>query len=505
MHFPIAPVLALWLALASSCSSQSVPTIKTTSGKLQGVALNGTNAYLGVPFATPPTGHLRFLAPRSLNTPNTARNATIFGPACIQLPLGIPFPSPSGESEDCLTLNVWASSDNSSRGNKKKPVLIWLYGGGWNTGSAGTPLNDLTSWASAHPEIIFVSPNYRPNLFGHPNTPAISRGDTNAGLRDQRLAIEWVRDNIAAFGGDPNRLILGGHSAGAGSAAGYLYAHPWDSLISGAILMSGQAPLGTGSIPNLTIPGIPNSQPNPFPAIASAVGCSLQGNNYARQLECVQQKNTTELVNALTTQNVLGFGPFVDNQTAFSVAEYKSRGRAGKFAKVPILTGTTDNEGDIFVLDRATNTLNQTVSDYVTLELFRCYDSWQSSFSVSAGVPTYRYRSLGQFPTITAPPLRAWHMSDMIVLFGTLTSAAPPGAAPTTEESAAIAYMEKAWSAFIADPANGLKSLGWPLYKGPNRGATLLDIFPDNDVQNPIRFEDPKQFDSGCAALGLGL
>jgi carboxylesterase type B len=193
---------------------------------------------------------------------------------------------------------------------------------------------DLTGWAVAHPEVIFVSLNYRMHLFGYPNTPCIGRSDTNAGLRDQRLAIEWVRNNIEAFGGDCSRLILGGHSAGAGSAAGYLYAHPSDSLISGAILMSGQAPLMTTPQPTLPVPGTPHPETNFFPAIANAVGCSLSNNNYSGQLDCLRQKNTTELVNALTSQNVIGIGPVVDNQTAFSVAEYKSRGKAGKFARV---------------------------------------------------------------------------------------------------------------------------------------------------------------------------
>jgi carboxylesterase type B len=128
-----------------------------------------------------------------------------------------------------------------------------------------------------------------------------------------------------------------------------------------------------------------------------------------------------------------------------------------------------------------------------------------TSFAISAGVPTYRYRSSGQFPAITAPPLRAWHMSDQIILFGNTQYAAAGATPPTAIELPAIAYMQKAWSAFISDPSNGLKSLGWPLYKGPNKGATLVDIFPDNNTQNPIKLGDPKDFDAACAALGLGL
>ncbi|KAG8757610.1 hypothetical protein FRC14_001857 [Serendipita sp. 396] len=429
------------------------------------------------------------------------RNATKFGPACVQL---LSFtPSPTGESEDCLHLNVWSSPARAAPW-KLKPVYVWLYGGGWNTGSTSFSVNNFTLWASAHPEIVFVSLNYRLNLFGFADTPAITSPDTNAGLRDQRAGIEWVYKNIAAFGGDPTQIVLGGGSAGSASASGYLYSYPYNSLIKGAILMSGQAPLQVTPIP-VRIPGTPDQGFNPFPGIAEAVGCPLSGNNnathtrreYLAQLDCVRQKNTTELVDAWTRLNVIGFSPVVDNQTVFTISEYKSRGQAGRFARVPLLMGTLDNEGDIFVFDPTTNTLNTTFSESFTLSLFRCYDSWQSSFSSSAGLPTYRYRYMAQFPTLSPPPLRAYHSSEQLVLFG--------GLLPEPENSAKV-YLQNALSAFIVDPNNGPKSqLGWPLYKG-YKGNTLVDIFKNNDVlEHPIQVENPSVFDSGCAALGLGL
>ncbi|KAG8798234.1 hypothetical protein FRC17_007528, partial [Serendipita sp. 399] len=363
--------------------------------------------------------------------------------------------------------------------------------------------NDLTKWAVAHPEIIFVSANYRLNLFGFVNTPAINPPSTNAGLRDQRLAIEWVNKNIAAFGGDPKRVVFGGQSAGSASIAGYLYAYPNDTLIKGAILMSGQAPLQSFTFPGPPTPGLP-SITNPFPAIASAVGCPLQGNNYSAQLFCVRQKSTTQLTTAMAQQNVTGFGPVVDNQTVYSVADYKQRGRAGNFAKLPILTGTTNEEGDLFVINRATNTLNETASLLVTLAAFRCFDSWQSSFSISAGLPTYRYRYLARFPTISPPPLRAFHASDQLILFGTSGGRSPSAPPPTALEQQATVYLQNAWSAFIRDPTNGLTTFGWPRYTGYS-GQTLVDIFANNSVQNPIQTENPTLFDAPCAALGLGL
>ncbi|CAG8761464.1 10003_t:CDS:2, partial [Acaulospora colombiana] len=181
--------LVVWAHQAFG-SLQTVPVIRTTSGKLKGISVSSsTNAYLGIPYAIPPLGTLRFQAPRELITPLLSRNATSFGPACIQLPSSNFSPSPTGESEDCLSLNVWASKNNTAALPKR------AY--------------NFTNWADAHPEIVFVSVNYRLNLFGYPQTPAINRPETNAGLRDQRLAIEWVFKNIAAFGGDPTRVILG--------------------------------------------------------------------------------------------------------------------------------------------------------------------------------------------------------------------------------------------------------------------------------------------------------
>ncbi|KAG8818589.1 hypothetical protein FRC18_012406 [Serendipita sp. 400] len=104
---------------------------------------------------------------------------------------------------------------------------------------------------------------------------------------------------------------------------------------------------------------------------------------------------------------------------------------------------------------------------------------------------------MAQFPSLSPPPLRAFHASDQIVLFGDM---------PTEPERSAMVYLQKAWSTFIVDPTNGLKSqLGWPLYKG-YQGNTLVDVFKNNSVlEHPIQTENPTVFDSGCAALGLGL
>lgn len=193
----------------------------------------------------------------------------------------------------------------------------------------------MTKFADAHPEIIMVSLNYRVNLFGYAQTPAIGQPDTNAGLRDQRLAIEWISKNIAAFGGDPNRLILSGQSAGSGSAAAYLYAHPNDALISGVILMSGQAKLMNGRR-DVLVPGVPGSSngSETFQTIANAAGCAAEEDDWGTQLDCMRNKSTQDLVQVLTEQRVLGITPYIDNQAVFPSDVYDTKGRSGAFAKV---------------------------------------------------------------------------------------------------------------------------------------------------------------------------
>ncbi|PVF99468.1 alpha/beta-hydrolase [Serendipita vermifera] len=480
------------------CAAQGVPVIRTTSGKLQGFsASNSTNAYLGIPYAIPPLGLLRFQAPRELITPLVTRNTTAFSPGCIQLPSANFGTIPSGESEDCLTVNVWTSKTPSI--GRGKPVFIWLYGGAFVVGASSQKTYNFTNWADAHPDIVFVSANYRVNLFGFPKTPAISGFETNAGLRDQRLAVEWVVKNIAAFGGDPSRIVLGGQSAGSASVGGYLYAHPYDSLISAAILMSGQPQLMSQKV-TVSIPGFPKNEPDGFQRVANATGCAVQGGNYSAQLRCMKDKSTQDLVNVMKNNSIQGIAPYVDNQTVFTTEEYKSRGQSGKFAKLPVLLGTTDNEADYFLINRTTGALNTTLSDFVTLLLFTCYDRQQANFSVQAGIPTYRYRYMARFPAFSPPPLRAAHAVELPILFSNFINAFTP---PTELEFTASAYLQNAWSTFIKNPSGGLGTVGWPKYAGDAGGATLVELFPENNVQNPILPEDPKKFDAACARYGL--
>ncbi|TFY55649.1 hypothetical protein EVG20_g9246, partial [Dentipellis fragilis] len=173
---------------------------------------NGTEHWLGIPYAQPPVGNLRFKAPVPILLPRRGlQNATAFGDACPQAAastLGAPI------GEDCLYLNVWRPKNTTAR--ERLPVLVWIHGGYFMQGAASDPAFDPTrmiqrSVSNGKP-ILFVSLNYRVNTFGFIASEHIAAQDLNAGLQDQRLALEFVQDNIAAFGVTLRRSRFGGQA-----------------------------------------------------------------------------------------------------------------------------------------------------------------------------------------------------------------------------------------------------------------------------------------------------
>ncbi|KAG8679150.1 hypothetical protein FRC09_019218, partial [Ceratobasidium sp. 395] len=196
---------AVALALPSlSIAQTSNPVVH--GGSISWVGLPnstlGFDYFLGVPFAQPPTGPLRFKPPVPWSPSNKTQlvNATAYGASCEQgIDQGLPL-----ESEDCLTLNIWRPRNITG----KVPVLVWLYGGGFYFGTAlGYPGDGIVnaSIVTGKP-VIYVAPNYRTGIFGFPPGQAAAKaGALNLGLKDQRLALEWVQQNIGYFGGDPNK------------------------------------------------------------------------------------------------------------------------------------------------------------------------------------------------------------------------------------------------------------------------------------------------------------
>lgn len=223
-----------WLAYAAEISVQNVPT---ASGSVSGMEKDDVKVFLGIPFAAPPVGELRWKAPRETNSWTDVRKCVEFGPACPQPPMF--GRKPEKMSEDCLYLNVWTPADSS---RDKLPVMVWIHGGGFAAGTASqAPYNGLNL---ARKGVVVVSINYRLGILGflvHPELEKESPDKTsgNYGLLDQIAALQWVKKNIAEFGGDPDNVTIFGESAGAASVTALLMSPPAKGLFHRAIAESG--------------------------------------------------------------------------------------------------------------------------------------------------------------------------------------------------------------------------------------------------------------------------
>lgn len=319
-------------------------------------------------------------------------------------------------------------------------------------------------------DVIVVNLNYRLGIFGFPSNPSVPQ--KNLGLLDQRMAVEWVRDNIAAFGGDNKRIVLAGQSAGSASLDLYSYAYVDDPIVQGFIMQSGVMSLANGggaALPNGPPPSSPatNVSEGWFNASA-ALGCGGSTSDPAAVLTCMQSKNVTDIVTATTT---IGFQPSPDNISVFT--DYPARTSAGRFTKVPILIGSNDHETGLFEslskLLASNSTPTPPPSFWVDVDnsVFVCPSSARANVSVQQGVTTFRYRYFGVFPdTAFSATSGAWHGSEILQLSGVVPVADGMGVPPVTPQELEIQkYMRGAWAAFIKDPKQGLVSYGWPAYQ----------------------------------------
>jgi para-nitrobenzyl esterase len=237
------------------------PIVKTQSGWVKGVLNESKSvvAFKGIPFAAPPVGELRWRAPQAPLPWKGVRNATKFGASAMQIKQGSrnpwteEFMVQNDISEDCLFLNVWTPGIN---GPKKYAVLVYIHGGGFVEGSGGVDVYDGEELAKKG--IVVVTVNYRLGVFGflaHPELSAESSHGVsgNYGILDQLAALQWIKKNIAAFGGDPSRVTIAGQSAGASSVNALIMAPQAAGLFHGAITESGtRFSTGSQSIPSLS-------------------------------------------------------------------------------------------------------------------------------------------------------------------------------------------------------------------------------------------------------------
>ncbi|KAI4134893.1 MAG: hypothetical protein LQ341_005952, partial [Variospora aurantia] len=338
--------------------------------------------------------------------------------------------------EDCLKLNVWTEP---TVGEKKKAVLFWLYG-----------------------------------------------GDQNVGLLDQRLAVEWVRDNIAAFGGDPARITLFGQSAGAASIDYYSYSWLNDPIVNGFIAESGVSE-------SFFSPAASNNTAAWY-GITKTLGCGDSSAGVPATIACMRQRPMVDILAASATAPP--FGPTADGKTV--LADYSAPGNEGRFIKKPMLLGNTDYEAGMIKVLFGSQDKTLSLEDWavINLQIFTCPVGSAARYRAQNNVPVWRYRYYGEFPNLRLtidPSSGAWHGSEIATVFGTAPLAGLPN---TAAEDSISRYIMSAWAAFAKDPTRALQSapFRWPLYDP--RAATLIRLAYDNSTQPS--FIEPVTYDFAC-------
>ncbi len=334
-------------AADSSAASKTV-SIRTDKGVVVGSTEDRVAAFLGIPYAAPPTGDLRFRAPQPHAAWTTPLQATAYGSPC---PQSARLGSPSLD-EDCLYLNVWASTG----GGHRKPVMVFLHGGSFNAGSGGAVPGTGPDYSGAdvaeRGDVVVVTINYRLSILGYLAAPALDAESQqhvsgNYGLQDQQAALAWVKRNIAEFGGDPDDVTLFGESAGGISV---LY-----QLVS---------PGAAGLFQHAIVESANDGAALPLAAAEARDAAVVAG------LGCGGASDAVACLRALPVSKIIGSGlvalPLIDGRTVPQPP--RSAFAAGQFNRVPAIVGTNANEGTYF-LAVATNSAGHslTASDYAAV------------------------------------------------------------------------------------------------------------------------------------------
>lgn len=325
-----AVLFGLVTSVALAPAVASAQTATTKSGQVQGRTEENVASYLGIPYAAPPVGENRWRAPQPVEPWDGVLDATEFGADCSQaiFPANILPGIVTEPSEDCLYLNVWKPAD--AKPNAGLPVMVWVHGGGFVNGGSSSPVYSGKNFA--RDGVVFVSFNYRLARFGYFAHPAlVDEGfGGNFGFLDQIAALEWVRDNIAQFGGDPSRVTIFGESAGGGAMHMLLQSPLARGLFHGVIIQSGGGRSGI--------------MPRPDLISAAAIGAKFAPNLTAEQLRAIP---TAEISGNLSMASMGGSGysgPILDGKTYVGASDIDAAA-AGMYADVPMIVGANSADG----------------------------------------------------------------------------------------------------------------------------------------------------------------
>lgn len=466
----VLPILALSAFMLMGCKApDDNPVLEIDGGKIQGVQTEkeGVYVYRGIPYAAPPVGDLRWKEPQPVVPWEGIKIADTFGNASYQEPHNpnefyakeFFFDGDAPFSEDCLYLNVWSNAPGET--DKKLPVAMWIHGGAFLAGWGHEPEMDGQEWAAK--DVVLVTINYRLGVFGFMNHPLLSeesprKASGNYGLLDQVAALEWIRDNIAQFGGDPENVTLFGQSAGAASVKALVTSPLTEGLFNKAIIQS-----GGGTTKNYVMRHKDMKEMEEYTKSVM----EWAGYTTLEQMRAASTEEIFEISNKYRRAKHVWTGlsnqPCIDGHV--SVNHFDDAVFENKIAKVPYMIGYTTND---------INELAGGIPEF-------CFNREDT------GIPAYAYKFARPLPGDDAG---AFHSSELWYVFKSLRNSWRP----FTEGDYTLAErMLTAWTNFVkyADP-NGPDRKEWTPYtkECPHTMVFCLDEEGNKDLSHMEDLKD---------------
>jgi para-nitrobenzyl esterase len=490
-------VLTAMLFAGTGMRAASKLEVRIDTGKIKGKSEGPVRVFLGIPYAAPPVGDLRWKPPAPAAKWSGVREATAFGSRCMQGAVfsDMVFRDP-GISEDCLTVNVWTPANNEQA---KLPVMVWIFGGGFVAGGTSEPRQDGSNLAKH--DVVVVTVNYRLGVFGffvHPDLLAESGRNSagNYGLLDQVAGLEWVKRNIAAFGGDSGNVTIFGESAGSFSVSALMASPLTKGLIHKAIGESGAAFSTTGL----------RFEPAAVVAPRHAkFGSESLGASTIAQLRAVPAQKVLDAAMDASKGGAFRFGPDVDGY--FLPDTVPAIFAAGRQNDIPMIAGWNHDEGNGVLADpnhkptiasfkeQAEKEFGAKADEFLRLypvgteeqavrsaedyagDRFIAWSTWKwlAAQKATGKQPVYRYR----FDLVLPPDSKrpgggesAFHSAEIEYVFGQLDS--KPWIKWRPEDRTVSDQMQKYWSNFArsGDP-NGPGLPTWPVYDSSNNWETM--------------------------------
>ncbi|MBT2572779.1 carboxylesterase/lipase family protein [Bacillus sp. ISL-51] len=458
-------------------------TVKTRYGALKGTAEHGVHSWKGVPYAQPPVGKLRFKAPEPPSSWEGVKNADSFGPICPQ-PSDLLSMSFSGDvppqSEDCLYLNVFAPGSPGTN----RPVMVWIHGGAFYLGAGSEPMYD-GSVLAGQGDVIVVTLNYRLGPFGFLHMGSVDESyANNIGLLDQIAALQWVKDNISAFGGDPDNVTVFGESAGGMSIASLMAMPDAKGLFHKAILESGAS----------------QTMPADMAKDITTAFIHEAGTDQLQALSVNDILETADKVRSTIEQNIfqLLFQPAIDPATL--PAEPAKAIADGAAADIPMIIGTNRDEAYLFFTPDTEIHSEEKQQDYLLYHLQENYSKqaadlyphsltgqidmmtdlifWRPAVAFAQGqsqhAPVWMYRF--DWHGETPPFHKAVHALELPFVFGNFDSLKKTLQEPLGEDTKQLSKrIQSAWLAFAKTGNPNTPHFNWPEYQTDSRDTFILN------------------------------